>query len=302
MRVLVFGAGSIGSFIGGMLAESHEVTIVGREPHVSAVSESGLAVTGCVERTTWPEARTEIQGYAGDIGIVTVKAYDTLEAARALGSCELDCVVSLQNGMGNESVLASRLDAGVVGGTVTYGAVLRDPGVVACTGLGTITIGAYAGDSACVERVREAFTTGGVECTIADDIESVLWEKLAVNAGINPVTALTRVTNGEVLESSLFDVARDAALETVQVARDHDVSLSDATAEESLRDVLEHTAANESSMYRDVQQCRRTEIDAINGYVVENATTPVPTNAVLTALISGWETARGLRSDDANNM
>ena len=300
--MLVFGAGSIGSFIGGMLAASHDVTLVGREPHVSAIAESGLAVTGCVERRTWPAARTDTQGYAGDIGIVTVKAYDTIEAARALGPCELDCVVSLQNGMGNESVLASRLDASVVGGTVTYGAVLRDPGGVACTGLGTITLGTYAGDTACVERVREAFTTGGLECSMTGDIESVLWEKLAMNAGINPVTALSRVTNGELLESPLYEVARDATLETAQVARNHDVSLSDVAAEESLRDVVEQTAANESSMYRDVQNGRRTEIDAINGYVVQNATNPVPTNAVLTALISGWETTRGLRSDDASNM
>lgn len=295
MRVLVFGAGSIGSLIGGMLADDHDVTVVGRDPHISAVTESGLRLTGCVEQLMWPAAQTDISGYEGDIGLVAVKSYDTPEAAQVLRSCELDCVVSLQNGMGNESVLASCLDAGVVGGTVTYGAVLREPGVVECTGLGTITLGAYTGDMSSVELVRDVFSSGGLDCSVTDDIGAVLWEKLAVNAGINPVTALSRVPNGDVLDSSLFDVARDAARETARVARNHDVALTDAAAERALRDVLEQTAANESSMYRDIQNHRRTEIDAINGYVVENATNPVPTNTVLTALVTGWESANKLR-------
>ncbi len=295
MRVLVFGAGSIGSFLGGMLATEHDVTIVGRDPHVSVVSETGLQMLGCIERTTRPDARTEITDYTGDIGIVSVKSYDTREAARVLSSCELECVVSVQNGMGNESVLASGLDAGVVGGTITYGAALRDPGVVACTGIGTVTLGACAGNANCVELVREAFTSSGLNCTVTNDIAAVLWEKLAVNAGINPVTALARVQNGEVLDSALFDVARDAALETARVARDHDVELADSTVEVALRRVLEQTAENESSMYRDVENGHRTEIDAINGYVVQNAAIPVPTNTVLTALITGWETAIDVR-------
>lgn len=294
MRVVVFGAGSIGSFIGGMVADEHDVTLVGREPHVSTVAASGLRITGSLEQATRPAGQPTITGYTGDVGIVTVKAYDTPVAARALEECELDCVVSLQNGMGNESVLASHLDASVVGGTVTYGAVLRDPGVVECTGLGSITLGAYAGSARFANTARDVFVSGGLECSVTDDIRGVLWEKLAVNAGINPVTALARVTNGALLESSLLDVALAASRETAAVARSHGIALSDSTAEDRLRQVVTRTASNESSMYRDIAQGRRTEIDAINGYVVENATESVPTNQVLTSLVKGWETAHSL--------
>jgi 2-dehydropantoate 2-reductase len=95
--------------------------------------------------------------------------------------------------MGNEAELAQGLDASVVGGTVTYGAILRDPGVVECTGLGAITPGSHEADTARADVVSEAFTTCGLNCTVTDEIERVLWEKLAVNAGINPVTAVARV-------------------------------------------------------------------------------------------------------------
>lgn len=295
MRVLVFGAGSIGSFIGGMVADEHDVTLIGREPHVSTVASSGLRIPGELEHASRPTAKTTISEYTGDVGIVTVKAYDTPAAAQTLERCELDCVVSLQNGMGNESVLASHLDTSVVGGTVTYGAVLRDPGVVECTGVGSITLGSYAGSARFADTARDVFVSGGLACSVTDDIEGMLWEKLAVNAGINPVTALARVNNGALVESSLRDVALAASRETAGVARSHGISLPDSTVEDRLREVVVQTASNESSMYRDIAQGRRTEIDAINGYVVENATEPVPTNQVLTSLVTGWETAHSLR-------
>ena len=99
MEIIVFGAGSLGSLLGGLLAREHEVTLVGRDPHVRAVSESGLTLSGHVEAAVEPAATTDGRGLDADIAAVTVKAYDTEQAAGTLETGSFDAVLSLQNGL-----------------------------------------------------------------------------------------------------------------------------------------------------------------------------------------------------------
>ncbi|MFB6128362.1 MAG: ketopantoate reductase family protein [Halorhabdus sp.] len=290
MDVVVFGAGSLGSLIGGLLAREHAVTLVGREDHVRAVQEDGLRMRGKVEEVVHPRASVSVPD-AAELAVVTVKAYDTPAAVEALSGCDCDAVLSLQNGMGNEERLAS-LAATVLAGTATYGAIQDEPGQVRCTGIGEVVLGPPEGGlSALADRVGEAFSVAGIETTVASDMPRRRWEKLAVNAGINATTALARAPNGALADGPLADVARRAARETARVARDRGVGLSDDDAIAALESVIEATADNESSMYRDVQAGRRTEIDAINGYVADSdAATPV--NDTLAALVGGWERER----------
>jgi 2-dehydropantoate 2-reductase len=161
MEICVFGAGSLGTLIGGCLARDHDVTLVDREPHVSTITEEGLRITGAIEKRTHPTGATTPPA-AADLAVVTVKSFDTAEAAAALADCVLNGVLSLQNGMGNEATLAETLDCPVLAGTCTYGARRGDPGVVECTGIGDILIGAReGGGSAYADRVTKAFATGG---------------------------------------------------------------------------------------------------------------------------------------------
>ncbi|MFB6295355.1 MAG: ketopantoate reductase family protein [Halobacteriales archaeon] len=306
MEVLVFGAGSLGSLIGGLLAREHDVTLIGREPHVRAIREKGLRLTGRVDRTVRPAAATAVDPSADpDLAVVTVKSFDTGAAARELARCDPEAVLSLQNGMGNEATLAEHLDAPVLAGTTTWGAHTEDPGVVACTGVGSVTVGPWeASGSAGVdetagvesaERAGEAFRRAGIETTVVADPRPHLWEKLAVNAGINPVTALARVRNGALVDGPAADLAARAATETAAVAREQGIDLPDARATGAVRQVAETTAANRSSMLADVESGRRTEIDAINGYVVDHAGGDVPVNAALAGLIRAWEAGETLR-------
>ncbi|MDQ2050360.1 ketopantoate reductase family protein [Natronolimnohabitans sp. A-GB9] len=303
MQIVVFGAGSLGSLVGGVLARdpSHEVTLVGRDPHVSAVRKSGLELTGRLEVTSTPVATTDGHGLEADLAIVAVKSFDTAAAAETLATGSYGTVLSLQNGMGNEETLASRLDIPVLAGTASYGAVLQEPGRVECTGIGEIVLGPREGGrSAYADRVGDRFAAAGLETTVADDMPRRLWEKLAVNAGINPVTALSRTENGAVLEADGNDLARGAARETARVARSCNVSLTDREALAALEAVASDTATNTSSMHQDVLAERRTEIDAINGYVVERASkcgleSEVATNRLLTSLVRTWERGRELR-------
>ncbi|WP_331235208.1 ketopantoate reductase family protein [Natronorarus salvus] len=296
MEVVVLGAGSLGSLVGGLLAREHRVTLVGRDPHVSAVERDGLRVVGEVEREVNPRATTDGTGLSGDLAIVTVKAFDTPEAARVLATGSFRTTLSLQNGMGNESALTDALDSAVLAGTASYGAVLREPGLVECTGIGEVAIGPPGGgESPVAERVGAAFRESGIGCEASMEMPRRLWEKLAVNAAINPVTALSGAENGAVIDGPLAPVAEAAARETAAVARDDGIDLPEERTLDAFTRVAGDTARNTSSMAQDVANGSETEIDAINGYVVDRANGPVPVNETLTALVRGWEREKGLR-------
>lgn len=308
MDIAVYGAGSLGSLLGGLLAREHSVTLVGRAPHVDVVAESGLAVTGHAEATTTPMATTDGTGLDATLAIVTVKSFDTPTAARDLATGRYDAVLSLQNGLGNEEVLADHLDAPVLAGTASYGARLVDPGHVECTGIGEIVLGAReGGPSAVADRIGRAFSAAGLETTVVEDAPRRLWEKLAVNAGINATTALARIDNGALLTGPARCPARQAAREVARVATAEGIDLAtgststaaaEATAVEALDRVADATAENVSSMRQDVEAGRRTEVDAIYGAVVDRAAAheiDVPVSVTLASLLRAWERENGLR-------
>ncbi|MFC7059257.1 ketopantoate reductase family protein [Halovenus salina] len=289
MDICVFGAGSLGSLVGGLLADTHDVTLVGRAPHVEAVDAEGLRLSGAVDRHVQPAGRTTVPESA-DLVVVTVKSFDTTTAAQEFDTMDLDAVLSLQNGMGNEATLAARLSPPVFAGTCTYGARLHEPAHVECTGVGEVVLGPRrGGESPLADRIGTAFERGGVTTTVSDAMPRRLWEK-PVNAGINAATALARVPNGTVATEPGSSVTRRAAREAAQVARAHEVPVDGDEAARQAVDVAESTARNRSSMLQDIEAGRQTEIAAINGYVVEQASQPVPANETLTALVRMWET------------
>ena len=299
MDVVVFGAGSLGSLVGGLLAREHDVTLVGRQPHVDAVTGSGLTVTGAVEAAVRPAATVDGEGLAADLAVVTVKAFDTAAAAEALATGEYRAVLSLQNGLGNEETLAGALACPVLAGTATYGAMLERPGVVRCTGVGEVTLGVRKGGrSELAAEVGAAFDAAGLRTSVVEDMPRRLWSKLAVNAGINGVTALARVENGAVLAGEANAVAREAAEETARVAGAAGVDLPADEAVAAVEAVAEATAANTSSTLQDVEAGRRTEVDALNGAVVERGErhgVATPVNRTIAGLLRAWERGRGLR-------
>ncbi|QHS18084.1 ketopantoate reductase family protein [haloarchaeon 3A1-DGR] len=301
MRILVFGAGSLGSLIGGLLARAHDVTLVGRDPHMRRVREDGLRIEGAIEAHTHPRALTDGTGERADVAIVTTKTYDTDAAARALATGRYETVISLQNGLTEERLLAA-LDARVLAGTVTYGARLADPGRVECTGTGEVTIGALSGgQDPEAERVAEAFREADVTAGSATDMPRRRFRKLAVNAGINGPTALADVDNAAVAAGPAGAVAREAACEVATVARAEGVDLSNGDAVAAVERVAETTAANHSSMRQDRAAGRRTEVDAIYGAAIDRGEThdvETPTCRTLAALLRAWERERGLRSAD----
>jgi 2-dehydropantoate 2-reductase len=137
--------------------------------------------------------------------------------------------------------------------------------------------------------VGDAFAATDLEATVSQTMPHRLWEKLAVNAGINAVTALARIPNGDIVDGPAESVARAATREAAQTARDNGIGLAVEAAVETTLAVARSTARNDSSMVQDVEAGNLTEIDAINGYVVENAERAVPVNETLTSLVRAWE-------------
>ena len=279
MRVVVQGAGSLGSLVGGLLAAAGEdVTLLGRPgEHLDRVGAEGLVVEHVDggETTTHPETASDPAVVAdADLVVVCVKSYDTTDAARELaGHLDGADVLSLQNGLGNAETLAEHVPPeAVLAGTTTHGAVLEEPGVVRHAGEGDTTVGRYfAGTDQFVETVAATLSNAGLAATVTADPERAVWTKVLVNAGINAATALARVPNGALVEAESGErLLASAVAEGERVADAAGVDVPDDVLEQT-REVARQTASNHSSMRQDVERGSRTEVEALHGALAERA-------------------------------
>lgn len=305
MRVLVVGAGSIGTLIAALLArgKADVLLLAHRASTAERINERGICVDGV--SGCW-QARVRACSDAGqakgcDLAIVCVKAYDTVTVAPALKPVLRGgaCVVTLQNGMGNIEILQDALgDERVIGGTTSMGAVLVEPGKVRHAGEGETVIGRPDGKMPVAMRsVRETFNRAGIETKISRDIKGALWSKLLINAAVNPLSALTRLANGKLVEYEATKVLlRLAVTECVKVAKRKKVRLMYDDPLAKVEAVCAATSSNLSSMLQDVVRGKRTEIDFINGFIVRQGQElgiPVPVNTVLWELVKTVEASYG---------
>jgi 2-dehydropantoate 2-reductase len=203
-----------------------------------------------------------------DLTIVAVKTYQTESAARALPELmsQGGLALTLQNGLGNLEAMARTVGTRrLLAGVGLLGVTRQDEGRIIYAGRGVIYIGAPAGSLVSpieVAAVVDLFRGAGLECQPREDIEAALWEKLVINVGINPLTALLRVPNGALLKlPEAWEVAVAAAVEAQAVAQASGLNPSGDPAAR-LRQVCTNTAANHSSMLQDISGGRTTEIEA----------------------------------------
>lgn len=297
VQILVFGAGAIGSFLGGLLSKRQDVLLVARPDHVTAIRSRGLRISGKTSLIAHPAAATSIPANARpDFVFITTKAYDTANAMSALERfSDRSIFVTMQNGLGNAETIAKKARR-VIAGTTTIGVMFVGPGEIRHAGIGDTTVGAWShvGEEDLI-RVRDVLAEAGIVAGITSDVRTELWKKLVVNASINPLAAIAGVTNGRLVrDKRLHSVMEALNREAVAVAKAEGSKVDVEELRHRASLVAKRTASNRSSMLQDLERQRRTEIEAITGSIVRAASRhriPVPLNEALYAVIRARESA-----------
>lgn len=305
MRFGIIGAGAIGCLLAALLAKSHnDVILITRRGGVArAIRRRGLRIIkkGNTEKVNL-ECTTNVDVISEcEAVLLAVKSYDTNEVARSIKPYleSNGVLVTLQNGLGNIEAIESVLPRyTLVGGSTTIGALLLGDGEVLWSGGGPTVIGEYRRlPSSRVKNLARIFTESGVPTDVTSNLQRVLWTKALINAGINPVTALLKITNGELLEDKEASlIATKAVQEGSKVANIEGIRFRTDLVQEMLN-VAKQTAANKSSMLQDVENHRETEIDAINGAIATRGkkhSIPTPVNMALWALIRSLNSSNKL--------
>ncbi len=309
MRIAIFGVGALGCLFGARLSPHAEVTLVGRWPEqIAALGRGPLHFTeaGGGERDVWLRATADVSAAGpADIALILTKAPKTEAAAqgaaRVLAPSGL--AITLQNGLGNLEVLARHVGPErATLGITTQGAALAGAGRLVAAGGGPTTLATRPAIDEQVRRFAALCALAGVDVRVAEDVDALLWGKLAVNAAINPLTALLRVPNGALLESPWArEVMCRAAGEVAAVAAARGIRLPFDDAGAQAEQVARQTALNRSSMLQDMLRGAESEIEAINGAVMraaESAGVDVPANRLLYALVKALDETVSARCGD----
>ncbi len=274
--ILIVGTGALATLFAARLSGAgYPVTMLGTwneglealDTHgARLIDEHGNEHQAGVHATNDPHACVGTK-YA----LVLVKAWQTERVALQLRECLADdgIAITLQNGLGNRETLAQSLGPSRVNlGTITAGATLLGPGLVKEGGEGNISIERNPD----LGPIEAALRSAKFIVQVVYDADSLVWEKLVINAAINPLTALLRVPNGELLKRRSARAMMSAlANETAHVARAEKIKLPFDDPIDTVEEVARRTGSNHSSMLQDVLRGARTEIDAICGAVVQTA-------------------------------
>jgi len=311
IRVCVVGCGAIGSLFAAHLARAGGVGATGVEvwgydvsqPHVDAINDSGLRVTGRdgLDFTVHVHARTNPAEIPPcELGVVAVKSEYTASALKASARIFADAAVaSVQNGVGNEEVLARFLPRVIRGTTLIAGAITA-PGGVRMDAAGDTWLGPFEPSPARLDEVEllaRLLTEGGMTAHGLPDARGAQWTKLLFNAATNALCAVSGLTTGQLTEvPQLADMVQGLLAEGRAVAAAHGIVL-DTDPQEVLDDAIARAYYHRPSMLQDVAAHRRTEVDVLNGGVVaagRELGVPTPLHELMVGLVRGvelsWET------------
>ncbi len=299
MKIGIIGSGAVGSLFAAHLArsDSAETWVYDvSQQHVDAINENGLRLTGAGEVHGHPRATTDPNALpALDFAIVATKGMHTRSAIEAtLGALGNAAVCSVQNGIGNEEVIAEYVPS-VIRGTTFPAGKLIEPGVVQWDTAGSTWIGPFEPRPASMDQVRtlaDALTESGMETLVLEDARGAQWTKLIFNAASNALCSLTQLPHGRAALNDDVRWVMDGVIEEGKaVAKALGIVMEKdpaALLEESIEPALDH----KPSMLQDILAMRATEIDQLNGGIVnfgKQVGVPTPLNQAAYGLIKGLE-------------
>jgi 2-dehydropantoate 2-reductase len=301
MKIVIVGPGAMGLMLAARLGMAGaQVSLLDhRAQRAQTINEQGVLLEHSQgrERLAIPAGADPAALAEADLAVICTKAYHTQEVARTLRA-HLNPqarALTLQNGAENVETLVDALGPErVLGGITSEGATLLGPGKVRHAGRGVTHIGPARGlldDYTC--QVRDFFLKAGFETEANEGVQNLIWTKVVINAGINPLTAILDVLNGQLLElAPAREVMAEAVAEAVAVGKALGVRFLHQDMLAAVQQVARRTGANISSMRQDVLSKRRTEVAYINGAVVrqgEQVGLPTPVNRTLTQLVQAKE-------------
>ena len=303
MRIVILGAGAIGSIYGAKLSKQHDVTLVGGAAHVEAINRSGLIIEGLLSETLRLPALPGLrQIEPGTLILLTTKVNNNVAAVTPivpLLPADGVTIVCVQNGLYSEDLVKDLVqDRALVLRAITQvGGVLVRPGVVDHTVAGYTLLEQHDESPA----IAEVLTAAGLDGRVIADIKKEMWRKVIFNCVINPTTSLLGCDVGGIVDPQLDGLKRQIIAECLAVAQADGVTFEDlsavangAKAEDfcALIDRVFAGARTIASMRQDLMKGRRTEIDHMNGAVAklgDKLGLPCPVNAALTTMIKYLE-------------
>lgn len=288
MHFVIIGTGGIGGYYGTRLqAHGERVTFIARGSHLEALQTKGLQVdhpdwrfNGPVKACSLEELLTDCSPDEVDVILLCVKAIDTETIARRLAAWLREAptpVLSLQNGVDNEAVLAAHLGAErVLGGlAVRIGSHLVGPGHIDAVGPGQVILGPWptaSSDSTELPgRLEALFNHAGIPTRTTDNIRLELWRKLIINNGVNPLSALTGLDTGAIMrDPGLSRIVYGLMAEATAAAAADEVTLTEADCRE-MYDLIRHFDPIKTSMLVDFEHNRPLELEDICGAVLSRS-------------------------------
>ncbi len=290
MKVAVVGPGAMGCLYAARLAHSGVKTwLVDHQPaRAERLEKNGIVVEDRDGHTLLEHPAMTLHVPTGmDFVLILVKAYST----SSLRLPPETPVLTLQNGLGNVETLCSMVgSARLIVGATTEASTLISEGRVRHVASGTTSMGSWT--SCSCTAARDALTNAGFQVEVTESPGQLIWEKAAVNAGINPLTALLNVPNGRLLKiMEIRQLMRDLVVEATKVASTEGYRFNQSLVEMA-ENLCAQTSENISSMLQDVRAGRQTEIDAISGEILKRAqlaSLPTPRTRVVYQLVRGLE-------------
>lgn len=301
MKIVVIGAGAMGCLYGAYLSRNNDVVLLNSsQPQVDAINQKGITIR---EENGTEENYSSVKAYtsgtyheAADIVIVFVKSTHTLEALEENKTLfgEKTIVMSLQNGAGNDRKIEKYAKReNIVIGTSKHNSVNLGNAVCKHIGSGVTTIGSNHHAVEILANIKEMLNGCGFTTVISDDIQRIIWSKLFVNLSINTFTAITKTPIGYMVQNKdAWHFANRLIYEAIEVAEEDGTYFDRREVLENVRHTCIDASAGYSSMYQDVTRKVKTEIDSINGAIVEQAKkygVPVPYNSLIVDLIHSIE-------------
>jgi len=304
MKIVIIGPGAMGCLFAGYFLKKKqgEIWILDKDPkRAKRLRASGIKIE---EKNSTFSVTANITSQKQDIkncdlAVVCVKSFDTEAAVKNIEPIltKDSQVLTLQNGLGNVEIISEIVGRErVLAGVTSQAATLLSEGYIRHAGQGETVIGRLDGKLAVNMRpIRELFNRSGFTARLSRDVNGVIWSKLIINAGINAVSALTGLRNGELIElAGTREVVSLVVREAVRLAKRKRIKLLYDDPIQKVESVCRATAENVSSMLQDVLKKKKTEVDFINGAIVRQAKSlniPTPANTLLADLVKSIQSS-----------